>query len=406
MQTKVASSFKCSPDIEEAQEILQRCVHCGFCNAACPTYRLRGDELDGPRGRIYLIKQWLEGEEATADSREHLDRCLTCRACESACPSGVSYHRLLEVGRDIAAKSLTRSWPQRWVRLGLLAILPYSRRVGALVSIGRVLKPLLPRAFKAKLPGKVLPGAWPTSRHQRRMLILDGCVQPALAPRINAAAARVLDGLGISLVRVPAAGCCGALSYHLEAREAALAGMRKLIDIWWPEVEAGVEAILATASGCGVTLKDYGVLLREDEVYAEKAAIIASLAKDLSEILRDENLSVLQPKPRRVAFQSPCSLQHGQSLDGVVEGILSRLGFELTSVADSQLCCGSAGTYSLLQVGMAERLRSAKLLTLEAGRPELIATANIGCLLHLNETKALPVLHWVELLDPLGLDGV
>lgn len=399
MQARLADFIKDSPQADEAQAILRSCVHCGFCNAACPTYRLLGDELDGPRGRIYLIKQILEGEPATTYSRRHLDRCLTCRACESACPSGVDYHRLLDIGRDIAEKSLVRPWRQRWFRRCLLAVLPYSRRVGMLAAAGRVFRPLLPETIKTKLPGKQLPSAWPEPRHQRRMLILEGCVQPALAPAINAATARVLDRLGISLIRAPVAGCCGALPHHLEARDAGLEMMRRLIDSWWPALEDGAEAIVVTASGCGVTVKEYGELLRDDVLYAEKAARVSSAAKDIVEILQKEDLSALQIVPRKVAFQSPCSLQHGQSLEGAVESLLSRLGFELTFVADAQLCCGSAGTYSILQADIAGRLRDAKLLALQGSNPELIATANIGCLLHLKEKSALPIVHWIELLD-------
>ncbi|MDD1620015.1 MAG: glycolate oxidase subunit GlcF [Methylococcaceae bacterium] len=399
MQTRLADFLKDSPQADEAQAILRSCVHCGFCNAACPTYRLLGDELDGPRGRIYLIKQLLEGEAATQDSRRHLDRCLTCRACESACPSGVEYHRLLDIGRDIAEKALVRPWRQRWLRRCLLAVLPYSRRVAGLATVGRYLGPFLPETIKTKLPGKQLPSAWPEPRHERRMLILEGCVQPALAPAINAATARVLDRLGISLIRVPAAGCCGALPHHLEARDAGLEMMRDLIDAWWPALEAGAEAIVVTASGCGVTIKEYGELLRDDVLYAEKAARVSASAKDIVEILQGEDLSALRPPPRKIAFQSPCTLQHGQSLDGAVESLLSGLGFELTVVADAQLCCGSAGTYSILQAEIAGRLRDAKLLALQAGGPELIATANIGCLLHLREKSALPIVHWIELLD-------
>lgn len=403
MQTRLADFIKDSPQGREAEAILRACVHCGFCNAACPTYRLLGDELDGPRGRIYLIKDLLEGGAATPDSRLHLDRCLTCRSCESACPSGVAYGRLLDTGREIAEQSLGRPWRQRWLRRCLLSVLPYRRRVVFLAGFGRLLRPLLPGSIKAKLPDRQMPGTWPEPRHPRRMLVLEGCVQPALAPRINAATARVLDRLGISLIRMPAAACCGALPYHLDDRRAGLAMMRRLIDAWWPQVEAGAEAIVITASGCGATVKDYGECLRDDPVYAEKAGRVAALAKDIVEILQDEDLSALRPTPRKIAFQSPCSLQHGQRLDGAVERLLSGLGFELTFVADAHLCCGSAGTYSILQADIAESLRDAKLASLRAGGPESIATANIGCLLHLREKTDLPVLHWVELLD--GFSG-
>lgn len=403
MQTQIDPSLAGHPGIDAAQAALQRCVHCGFCNAACPTYRLQGDELDGPRGRIYLIKQLLEGQNATASSQHHLDRCLGCRACESVCPSGVEYGRLLDVGREIAAGRIARPWRQRWLRRALLAILPYPRRLSPLATLARLAKPLLPAALRAKVPAKPAPETWPPLSHRRRMLILEGCVQPALAPRINAAAARVLDRLGISVIRGQSA-CCGALAHHLDERKAALDSIRHRIDAWWPALQAGAEAIVITASGCGTMVKDYGYLLRDDPDYAAKAAQVTAAAKDIAEIIQAEDIAKLSVSPRKIAFQAPCSLQHGQPLSGVVESLLTGLGFELAEVADAGFCCGSAGSYSLLQPELSGRLRLAKLTALQAGQPELIASANIGCLLHLRETAGVPVVHWIELLD--SADGL
>lgn len=396
MQTQLADFIKDTEAGQEAEDILRSCVHCGFCNATCPTYQLLGDELDGPRGRIYLIKQLLEGEAATADTQLHLDRCLTCRSCETTCPSGVKYSRLLDIGREIVGQRVVRLWRERLVRRLLLSNLSEPRRFARLAAIGQRLRPLLPQHLQAKLPPRQTCESWPAVKQQRRMLILQGCVQPALAPRINAAAAKVLDRLGISLE--PIDMCCGALAYHLNEQSEGLERMRRVIDICWPHLQNGIEAIVITASGCGVTIKDYGLLLKNDPLYAGKAERIAALSKDISEVLMVEDLSVLQPVARKIAFHSPCTLQHGQQLNGVVENLLTRLGFTLTIVADSHLCCGSAGTYSILQPEIAVRLQTAKVEALQAEQPELIATANIGCWLQLQEKANVPVLHWVELL--------
>jgi len=396
MQTQLADFINNTDTGTEADAILRSCVHCGFCNATCPTYQLLGDELDGPRGRIYLIKHLLEGEPATADTQQHLDRCLTCRSCETTCPSGVNYSRLLDIGRGILAERVSRPWQQRLLRRLLLLSLPYPRRFERLASIGARLRPLLPQRLRAKLPLRQVAENWPAGRHERRMLILQGCVQPSLAPRINAAAAKVLDRFGICLQ--PIDNCCGALSYHLDDQSSGLDMMRRIIDDCWPYVENGIEAIVTTASGCGVTVKDYGLLLKDDPLYADKAARIAALTKDISEIVQAEDLSILQPQSAKVAFHSPCTLQHGQRLDGVVEKLLARLGFTLTVVADPHACCGSAGTYSILQPELAGRLQAAKIQALQAEQPDLIATANIGCWLHLQEKASVPVVHWIELL--------
>jgi glycolate oxidase iron-sulfur subunit len=401
MQTSLTPDVLDTPEGREADAILRSCVHCGFCTATCPTYQLLGDELDGPRGRIYLIKQMLEGQPAGRETRLHLDRCLTCRACETTCPSGVRYGRLADIGRSIAEHRIPRPWPKRLYRRLLRAVIPHAGRFGALLRIGQAVRPVLPRPLRTKIPAPQDAGAWPPPRHARRMLVLAGCAQTSATPNTNAAAARVLDRLGISLIVAPAAGCCGALSQHLGAEAEAHAFMRRNIDAWWPYVEDGVEAIVTTASGCGVLVKDYGTLLAHDPDYAELATRISALTRDLGEVLGAEDLTPLLQtrRRRRIAFHAPCTLQHGQRLAGTVEGVLTGLGFELTEVRDSHLCCGSAGTYSLLQPALSERLRTAKLASLERPGPELIATANVGCQLHLQGAAGVPVRHWIELLD-------
>ncbi|MFQ5995358.1 MAG: glycolate oxidase subunit GlcF [Acidiferrobacterales bacterium] len=399
MQTDLADFIKDTPEGREANAILRACVHCGFCTATCPTYQLLGNELDGPRGRIYLIKQVLEGHEPTTRTQMHLDRCLTCRACETTCPSGVKYGRLADIGRRVVEEKTRRPLAQKIQRRVMRAILPHESRFTPLLKLGRLVRSLLPGALRGSITRAQTPGDWPEPRHARRMLVLDGCVQPGLAPRINAATARVLDHAGISLVRAQGAGCCGALSYHLTAQAEGLDFMRRLIDAWWPHVESGVEAIVTTASGCGVVVKEYGHLLRNDERYADKAARIGSMTRDIAEVLANTDVSPLKRPTRKVAFHSPCTLQHGQKLNGVVEELLQKCGFELTPVADAYLCCGSAGTYSILQQRLSGRLLANKLETLESGAPEQIVTANIGCLVHLQSRAQVPVTHWIELLD-------
>ena len=414
MQTQLADFIKDTPAGKEADAILRTCVHCGFCTATCPTYQLLGDELDGPRGRIYLIKQVLEGGPVTERTRLHLDRCLTCRSCETTCPSGVKYHRLLDIGRQVVEERVPRGGLEALTRLALKEVLPRPWLFNPAVAVGKVLKPFLPSVLGDKIPaaagGPAKPR--PTAVRQRKVLALAGCVQPGLAPNINAAAARVLDRLGIQMIEEQKAGCCGALRFHLNAQEAALDDMRRNIDAWWPHVEAGAEAILMTASGCGAHVKEYGHLLQDDPAYAAKAARIAELTKDAAELVmahKEALLPLLAHKPatgRKVAFHSPCTLQHGQGIRGVVEELLAAAGFTLTPVADSHLCCGSAGTYSILQPELSKQLRDNKLSALGAGLPEVIATANIGCLTHLQSggaprgtPSAVPVRHWVELLE-------
>ncbi|EJM13943.1 Fe-S oxidoreductase, partial [Pseudomonas sp. GM21] len=380
MQTTLSEKSRQLPRAEEAESILRTCVHCGFCNATCPTYQLLGDELDGPRGRIYLIKQVLEGNEVTRKTQQHLDRCLSCRNCETTCPSGVDYHNLLDIGRAVVDAAVPRSIDQRLLREGLRSVVPNPGLFKALVNSGQMFRALLPNSLQAKLPRRVYPAKpRPTMRHSRRVLILEGCVQPGLSPNTNAAAARVLDRLGISITPVPEAGCCGAVDYHLDAQAAGLDRARHNIDAWWPDIENGVEAIVQTASGCGAFIKDYGHLLRADPAYADKAKKVSALAKDLVEVLRAEPLEKLGIHcAHRLAFHCPCTLQHAQKLGGAVEALLIRLGFNLTPVPDSHLCCGSAGTYSLTQPELSRQLRDNKLNALESGYPEVIVTANIG----------------------------
>ncbi|HEV7136197.1 MAG TPA: glycolate oxidase subunit GlcF [Steroidobacteraceae bacterium] len=405
MQTRLSASFLQTSDGREADAILRKCVHCGFCTATCPTYQLLGDELDGPRGRIYLIKEMLEGTEPSRATQLHLDRCLTCRACETTCPSGVRYGRLLDIGRRHIERVVARRLRERLLRRVLLLTVPHRRRFARLLALGRMVRPLLPPGLRRSVPAERPSGTWPAPRHQRRMLALTGCVQSAAAPDINAAAARVLDRLGISLIAVRD-GCCGALAHHLSAEDRAREQMRRNIDAWWPEIERGTEALIVTASGCGAMIREYGALLRDDPEYARKGARISELMRDVSQVVAQElagsdvllaRLPTGTARPR-VAFHSPCTLSHGLQIRGLVEPLLEGAGYALTSVADGHLCCGSAGSYSLLQPAISRQLKANKLAALQAGAPDLIATANIGCLLHLASGTDRPVRHWIELL--------
>ena len=411
MQTQLADFIRDTPEGREADAILRKCVHCGFCTATCPTYQLLGDELDGPRGRIYLMKQVLEGHRVTERTQLHLDRCLICRACETTCPSGVEYGRLLDIARNVVEQRVERPWWQRAQRAALTQVLPRPSLFSPLLGLGRMAKPYLPGALAGKVPGAV-PSAqpWPAPRHARRMIALAGCVQPALAPDINAAAARVLDRLGISLIEARGAGCCGAVRYHLNQQREGLEDMRRLIDAWWPHVEAagkdaarGVEAIVMTGSGCGAMVKDYAHLFERDPRYREKAARISAMTRDICEVV-DAGMDNLRPllanrPPRRVAFHPPCTLQHAQKITGVTERVLVVAGFELSPVPDSHLCCGSAGTYSILQPDLAGQLKRNKLAALASGMPEMIVSSNIGCQSHLAAGAQVRVTHWIVALD-------
>jgi len=413
MQITLAAFLRNTPDGEEAQSIVQKCVHCGFCTATCPTYQLLGDELDGPRGRIYLMKQVLEGQPAGQATRLHLDRCLTCRNCESTCPSGVTYGRLVEIGRKIVddqldARGESRPLGERAVRWVLRESLTRPALFGPALKLGQAVRPLLPQVLRNKVPAKQpYAGVRPIATHARKMLLLEGCLQPAMSPNINAATARVFDKLGVQLISADRAGCCGAIRYHMNDHVGGLGNARANIDAWWPHIEAGAEAIVMTASGCGAMVKDYGHLLRDDPVYAKRAARVSAMTRDLCEVLPAFSDALLQKaKPEaggtkgpRVAWHPPCTLQHGQQIRGAVETLLSALGVDVKLCADSHLCCGSAGTYSVLQPELAYRLRDDKLAKLQATQPERIVTANIGCVTHLQSGTDTPVEHWIELVD-------
>jgi glycolate oxidase iron-sulfur subunit len=403
MQTNISQQFLGNNHIDEAEKILRSCVHCGFCTATCPTYQLLGDELDSPRGRIYLIKQVLEGSEISGKTRNHLDRCLTCRSCETTCPSGVRYGRLVEIGREVVEKQAPRRALQKIPRFVLRKIVPHPRRFGLLYKAALLFRPIMPNTLKRKLPlpRKQNSHVSTVDTRERSMLILQGCVQSVVTPQTNQAATRILQKLGIELVSAEEAGCCGAVSHHLSASEEGMDFMRRNIDAWWPHIQQGAEAIIITASGCGSMVKEYGELLKHDAHYAERAKKVSDLAKDISEILRVENLAEVISKPAslKIAFHSPCTLQHAQQLNGVVEDILTRAGFSLTQVADAHLCCGSAGTYSILQADLSQQLLDNKLSALQHGEPDIIATANIGCQMHIASKADVPVKHWLELIE-------
>ncbi|MYM21649.1 glycolate oxidase subunit GlcF [Duganella sp. FT135W] len=406
MQTNFADFIKHTREGEEADAILRTCVHCGFCTATCPTYQLLGDELDGPRGRIYLIKQVLEGAEVTTSTQTHLDRCLTCRNCETTCPSGVKYGRLVDIGRKVVEERVPRPLGERIKRKLLIEGLTRKTLFGAALRAGQIFRPLLSPALQDKVPKRQNAGVWPVREHARKMLVLEGCAQPAMAPNINAATARVLDVLDVQLIVAPKAGCCGALRHHMNEQDAALEDMRRNIDAWWPYVQpdgGAVEAIVMTASGCGVTVKEYGHLLAHDSAYAAKAARISALTKDLSEIMPQFETELAQrvraSSTGRVAYHPPCTLQHGQQIRGKVEGVLRAVGVDVVLCADSHLCCGSAGSYSLLQPELSLQLRDRKLANLEDTGAQTIVSANVGCTAHLQSGTETPVLHWIELID-------
>ncbi len=403
MQTHLADFIKHTDAGREADAILRSCVHCGFCNATCPTYQILGDELDGPRGRIYLIKQVLEGHPVTAHTQRHLDRCLTCLNCETTCPSGVAYGKLLELGRYQVEQRVKRPAGSKALRYLLLSIVPYPNRFKWFTRLGKVFSPLLPKPLKNKLPNPPTTQTemiQPVSNASRKMILLGACVQQQFQPGINHVTKRILSKLNIDTISLKEERCCGAMSHHLGAQKQTLQMIRQNIDAWWPHIESGAEAIVSTASACGLMIKDYGHLMRNDERYAQKAKHIAALTRDISEIIVNEDLSLLKIKPAgRIAFHPPCTLQHGQKLSGLVDTILTEAGFELLPIANQHLCCGSAGTYSIFQPALANTLKADKLRNLQANQPDIIATANIGCQEHLRSGSKVPVVHWIELLD-------
>ena len=402
MLTGLPEEFLKTPDGLEADRILRSCVHCGFCTANCPTYRLLGDELDSPRGRIYLIKNLLEGNETTRMTLQHLDRCLTCRSCETYCPSGVEYGHLLDIGRINIESRVTRTIFDKLTRFIFRQLFPYRKRFGMALALARISRPVMPRKLKNMIPVKNNYFDYRSGIHDRKVILFSGCVQPSISPEINVSAGKVLDKLGITAMTIKEEGCCGAIDYHMAAGESAKQFIKNNIDCWWPYVEKNVEAIITTASGCGVMIKEYGYILRNDPDYAAKAEKISALARDIVEVTDDEMtasfVNDFNAGDQTIAFHSPCTLQHGQKLNGVTESLLSRLGFNLVAVKDSQICCGSAGIYSLLQSELSGQLGKQKISSLQAQGPDEIITANIGCQLQLQQAASVRVRHWIDLL--------
>ncbi len=400
MQTLIHKSLKKHPAIEQANNILRNCVHCGFCNATCPTYQLLGDELDGPRGRIYLIKQLIETGTCTDKTRAHLDRCLTCRSCETTCPSGVEYGQLLSIGRELAEKNSPRKFYDSLLRRLLRLVIPYRQRIGFIVTIALKIKPFLPASTQRQLPTQVRHDVLLTT-HQRHVILPMGCAQDAFAADINIDCQTILDHLGVTAIEINSDTCCGAMSEHMSQSSEAKIFMKKNIDAWWPSIENGAEAIVSTASGCGVMIKDYGQLLANDTNYAKKAVRVSKLCVDISEFLSKEDLSAFKStQSKRISFHAPCTLQHGQKITGKVESLLEQVGYDLIEYNDAHLCCGSAGTYSILQKNISKKLLNNKLGNLLQSQPDIIATANIGCLLHMRSGTNTPVKHWLQLINP------
>jgi glycolate oxidase iron-sulfur subunit len=411
MQTTIDKALENTPEGLEAERILRSCVHCGFCTATCPTYRLLGDELDGPRGRIYLIKGLLEGKEASNKTQMHLDRCLTCLACETSCPSGVEYGHLLDIGRQLINKKVRRTPIERFYRYLIRNILPYPGRFSFFLGLGRGVRLILPGKYRqmvpenkrTKIPESSRHESGHMSGHERKMILFSGCVQPSLSPEINCATTRLLNKLGIETISSHGEVCCGAINHHMGVDDSGLSFIKNNIDAWWPYIEEGVEAIVISASGCGAMIKDYGYILRNDADYKDKAHQVSMMAKDVGEIIVAEQIEILRKMvkvdSRRIVFQNPCSLQHGQKIKNEIEILLKKLGYQVESIEDANQCCGSAGTYSLLQTELSEKLRRKKISALEAVKPDVILTANIGCQLHLQQATDIPVKHWIEILE-------
>ena len=405
MHVELHPRYQNTTEGQRGAELLSACVHCGFCLATCPTYLDTPDERDSPRGRIYLVKNLLEQGDASALTRQHLDRCLTCRSCETTCPSGMQYGALVDLGRGLVDELAPRPWWQRITRLALRKTLTSPRLFQPLIRLGQMLRPVLPKALAQAVPAPRQRQPTPSSQHRRRVLLLDGCVQAAATPQTNDAVIRILNALGIDGEFSVGAGCCGAVNYHLGAHDDGLDDMRRNIDAWWPAIEAGAEAVVTSASGCGATVHEYGQYLVGDPDYATRAAKISELAVDIAQLLASEVLTPLTAQTQqRVALHTPCTLQHVLGADEAVRSILQGAGIELTQTCDDHLCCGSAGTYSLLQPERSQRLRERKIAALTGDAPERIVTANVGCQLHLDAAATQPVHHWVELLDPSPVD--
>ncbi len=402
MQTNISKHYKDIPEYHIADKILRSCVHCGFCTATCPTYQLLGNELDSPRGRIYLIKQILEGEKVTHKTQLHLDRCLTCRACETICPSGVEYGHLLDIGRKYVDKTIKRTSLDRIKRRLLITVLPHPKRFSFLFKLSYYFNFLLPSHLKTTLPPK-LKNKKNQETFSRKMMLLSGCAQPTMAPQINAATIKLLNNLKIEIIEIPDVLCCGAVTHHLTEENKTIATIKNNIDRWWPLIQNGVESIIVNASGCSVMVKDYGFIMQSISDYSEKAKKVSSLCQDICEVLQNSDLSKFKNTNKRIAFHPPCTLQHGMKLNGVVENILQTAGYQLTKIKDNHLCCGSAGTYSILQSKISNQLVQNKVNNIEADYPEIIVSANIGCLHHLQHNTSLQVKHWIELFAELEL---
>ena len=408
MKTNITNDFLQTPQGIEANRILRSCVHCGFCNATCPTYQLLGDELDGPRGRIYLIKQTLEGKTPSRQTQLHLDRCLTCRNCESTCPSGVDYSQLLNIGRAEVNKKVPRSLPQRLLSFSLRKLFLSRAMFPLLLQTGQLFRPVLPATMKRSIPDKQPALDFKKKTHDRKVLLIKGCVQPTLKPQIDTAAKIIFDRLGIECIEPTTSRCCGSLSHHLNAEDEAMAIIKNNIDHWLDIIEQqSIDAICMTASGCGVAIQEYQQLLASDKNYADKAKRISALYKEPAEIIADiieadpQALTQLRGNSdtsQSIAFHPPCTLQHGMQHKNLIEPILQKAGFTLLPFNEAHLCCGSAGTYSITQKKLSQQLLSNKLNNIEKVKPEIIATANIGCHLHLQSGTETPVKHWLELL--------
>ncbi|RKZ49952.1 MAG: glycolate oxidase iron-sulfur subunit [Gammaproteobacteria bacterium] len=403
MQTNIDKAIKTTTEGVEAERILRSCVHCGFCTATCPTYRLLGDELDGPRGRIYLIKGLLEGSEASDKTQIHLDRCLTCLACETSCPSGVEYGHLLDIGRQLINKKVRRTPIQRVYRYLIRNILPYPGRFSFFLRLGRGVRIILPGKYRQMVPENKRIRKTESASYQRKMILFSGCVQPSLSPETNCATTNLLDKLGIETISSHGEVCCGAINHHMAVDDSGLSFIKNNIDAWWPYIEEGIEAIVISASGCGAMIKDYGYILRNDIDYKDKARQVSMMAKDVGEIIVSEKIEklrkIIKVSTKSYAFQNPCSLQHGQKIKDDTEVLLKKLGYQIDDIEDANQCCGSAGTYSLLQTELSEKLRRKKISAMEAVKPDVILTANIGCQLHLQQATEIPVKHWIEILE-------
>ena len=400
MQTTLAPKIKQSRHAQAIESILRKCVHCGFCNATCPTYQLHGDELDGPRGRIYQMKQYFEGAAANAEMLKHLDRCLTCRSCETTCPSGVQYSHLLEIGKEMIEVDLPRSRFDRLRRAAIVRFINSGWLFTAAIRLGQSLAWMMPAGLRGSIPARQVALPRSQGQHSRKVLMLAGCVQPTLAPNTNIGASNLLDKLGLEVIELAQNLCCGAAAMHTSEPEYALRQIKQLIDQWWPHIESGVEAIVVTATGCGVSVRDYGRMLADDPHYAVKGEKVSSLYRDLIEVVEAHSDAIEVPAAaeRRVAVHTPCTMQHGLGLNNRVEGLLAKIGYQICRIEDAHLCCGSAGTYSMLQPAISSQLQQNKLQALSVDQPDVIATANIGCQLHLAQGNGIPVVHWIELI--------